>query len=88
MAMTEFIGIALSLAAGGVFGGVFFGGLWWTTARALNSRTPAIWLVLSFPVRAGVALTGFYAVAGGDWRRVLACGIGFLATRGVITRLA
>ena len=45
--MSEHLGDALiglaALLAGGLLGGVFFGGLWWTVQRAVLSVAPARW---------------------------------------------
>ena len=39
--MSEAPYIALSVVAGTLLGGVFYGGLWWTVRRGLLSRQPA-----------------------------------------------
>jgi F1F0 ATPase subunit 2 len=38
-------------------------------------------------LRTGVALTGFYFVAGADWQRLLACLVGFMMARQIVMRL-
>jgi F1F0 ATPase subunit 2 len=83
--MSEFPGLLVALLAGVLLGMVFFGGLWWTIRRALASGRPAAWFLGSLVVRAAVALSGFFLVARGDWRRLLASLLGFLLARLFVT---
>jgi F1F0 ATPase subunit 2 len=78
--------LLLALIAGGVGGAIFFAGLWWTIRRGLGSSAPAAWFIGSFVLRTGIVVGGFYFVYGGDWRRLLACTLGFLAVRGFVLR--
>lgn len=78
---------AWSLAAGCGIGAVFFGGLWWTVRLCMTARQPALWIIGSLLLRMGIALSGFYFVASGDWTRLLACVCGFILARLVVTRL-
>jgi F1F0 ATPase subunit 2 len=82
-----FSDFALALAAGLGLGAFFFGGLWWTTRRALASSRPAAWFVGSFVVRTGVTLGGFYLVGDGRWERLATCLLGFVVARMAATRL-
>jgi F1F0 ATPase subunit 2 len=77
----------LALAAGLCLGAFFFGGLWWTTRRALASSHPAAWFMGSFVVRTGVTLGGFYLLGGGHWERLAACLLGFVMARMAATQL-
>jgi F1F0 ATPase subunit 2 len=76
---------ALSLLAGLLLGAIFFGGLWWTVQRGVSAKTPAVWFLGSLLVRTMVVLGGFYLVSRGDWRRLIACFIGFFVARVVVT---
>jgi F1F0 ATPase subunit 2 len=79
--------LAGSLLAGVLLGAFFFGGLWWT----IQMRSPSQWSGLLFAgsllVRMAVAVTGFYFMSHGDWRRLVACLAGFLLARIAVTRL-
>jgi F1F0 ATPase subunit 2 len=86
--MNEMPTLIFALLAGALLGAVFFGGLWWTIRRALASARPAAWFLCSLLLRTGVALSGFYFVSGGDWRRLAACLLGFLLARMAMMRLA
>lgn len=86
--MSEYLVAALSLLAGFLLGGFFFGGLWWTVRSLLTSQRPALWLFASMVTRVSVTLTGFYFTGGTEWKRWLACLIGFVVARGVINRLS
>jgi F1F0 ATPase subunit 2 len=79
--MNEHLGLILALLAGALLGAIFFGGLWWTIQRAVSSDWPAAWFLCSLLVRTAVALAGFYFVSRGDWRKLLACLLGFLLAR-------
>ena len=81
--------LALVLAglAGMALGAFFFGGLWWTVRKSLAASQPALWMLPSALLRVGVTLAGFYAVGVGDWRRLVACLVGFVVARQITLRL-
>jgi F1F0 ATPase subunit 2 len=85
--VTEVAILILALFMGIVLGTIFYGGLWWTVRRIVSSKSPGVWLIGSFLLRAMIAAGGFLFVARGDWRSILACFIGFLAARIGVTRL-
>jgi F1F0 ATPase subunit 2 len=78
---------AVALAGGAVLGGMFFGGLWWTTREGVASPRPVLWFVGSLLVRMSIALTGFYLVGRGDGARLLICLLGFVMARVAVMRL-
>lgn len=78
------LSMGLCVAAGASLGAVFFGGLWWTIQKGLRSTRPAAWFVLSLPLRVGITIGGFYLVSAGEWKRLLACLIGFVLVRALI----
>ncbi len=80
--------LILAAAAGLLIGWMFFGGLLWTVRRALASPSPALWVFASLLLRTGLALAGFYLVAGPHWARWAACLLGFTVARLVVTRLS
>jgi F1F0 ATPase subunit 2 len=80
--------LALAGVAGGLLGAVFFGGLWWTLRRAFASPRPALWVGSSLLLRMACVAVGFIVVSSGDWRRLLACLLGFWATRWLLVRLS
>jgi F1F0 ATPase subunit 2 len=84
--MSEAARLFLSGLAGALLGGFFFGGLWWTVRKSVSSARPAQWLLGSALLRMGVAVTGLYLVSGHHWQRLLACLLGFMAARAVVTR--
>ena len=88
MMMNETLALVLSWIAGGALGAIFFGGLWWTVRKSLASSQPAVWVFCSLLLRMGVTMTGFYFVSGADWQRLLACLVGFIMMRQVVTRLS
>jgi len=85
--MNDPLTLAFALAAGAVLGAMFYGGLWWTVRRGIASRRAALWFLGSLLLRMGLALAGFYFVAGGDWQRLLLCLLGFVLARLAVTWL-
>jgi len=85
--MNETLTLALAWVTGGVLGTIFFGGLWWTIRKGVSSKQPAPWFFGSLLLRMSIALTGFYFVSGGHWDRLLACLLGFVIARFIVTRL-
>ena len=86
--MNESLVLALTWLAGLVLGGVFFGGLWWTVRRGVTSRRPALLFLGSMVLRTSIVIAGFYVVSDAHWQRLLACLLGFVIARFLVTRFA
>jgi len=86
--MIEFLPLAAACAAGLLLGAIFFGGLWWTVHRGVSAKRPALWFLGSVVLRTSIVLVGFYLVSSGDWKRLLACLLGFVIARFLATSLA
>lgn len=82
--MIEWMPYALAWFAGLVLGGMFFGGLWWTVQVCLLENRAPTWLVVSWLVRMGVTLTGFYLVGREHWHFLLVCLLGFVIARAMV----
>jgi F1F0 ATPase subunit 2 len=79
--------ILLAAFLAGMFLGFFyFGTLWLTVRRIMDSRFPAFLSLGSFFGRLTVTLCGFYLVMGGHWERLLASLIGFFLIRRLLIR--
>jgi F1F0 ATPase subunit 2 len=85
--MIEAPSLVLALFAGLVLGAMFFGGLWWTVRRIAEPSASAFGFLGSLLLRMAVVLGGVYWVGDGDWRRLCACLVGFLAARILASRL-
>ena len=85
--MNETLTLAVAWLAGGLLGAIFFGGLWWTVRKGVSSARPALWFLGSGLLRMGIVLAGFYFVSGGQWKRLVACLVGFVIARVVVTWL-
>ncbi|MCW5600822.1 ATP synthase subunit I [Nitrosomonas sp.] len=72
--------------AGLVLGTIFFGGLWWTVQKGISFKHPAIWFLGSWLLRTSIILVGFYVVSDGYWDRLLACLLGFIIMRFIVTQ--
>jgi F1F0 ATPase subunit 2 len=77
-----------AFAAGVVLGAAFFGGLWWTVARALTAPAPAAWFAVSALVRMAVVLSGLYCFARLGLPSLCACLCGLLVARGAVKHLS
>ncbi|MFO7663677.1 MAG: ATP synthase subunit I [Chloroflexota bacterium] len=86
--MNEMLSLAPALASGLLLGAIFFGGLWWTVRKSVSSKQPTLWFFGSLLLRMSIALAGFYFVSGGHWERLLACLLGFVTARLIVTRLS
>lgn len=73
--------LALSFMGGICIGLFYFGGLWWTVRRLPDAKSAGLWMSASFLVRTVVSLAGFYGIMGGEWQRLLAALLGFVAVR-------
>ena len=85
--MVELQSLAPAFVAGLVLGAIFFGGLWWTVRGGLITAQPALWFLGSLLLRTGIALGGFFLVAGTEWERWLTCLLGFIVARLMVHRL-
>ena len=81
------VGVAAAFFAGAALGCLYFLGLWYTVRRQARLRHPTPWLLLSLFGRLALLLAGFYFVMSGSWQRLLACVVGFIVARLVMTRL-
>lgn len=74
-------------ALGGVALGIlFFGGLWWTVRAIVGSPRSVLLQFASLMLRTAATLLGFYAIGGGDARRLVAGLAGFVLARVLVTR--
>jgi F1F0 ATPase subunit 2 len=79
--------LATDLLAGVLLGAFFFGGLWWTIRSSPPSQWSGLLFSASLLLRMAVAITGFYLVSHGEWRKLVTCLVGFLLARIAVTRL-
>jgi F1F0 ATPase subunit 2 len=90
-AMIEALALIASLIpalfAGLVLGAIFFGGLWWTVRRIAEPSAGPFGFLGSLLLRMALVLGGVYWIGDGDWRRLCACLVGFLAARILASRL-
>jgi F1F0 ATPase subunit 2 len=85
--MNEIGFLIVSFIAGFLLGAFFFGGLWWTTKKAVLSKSPALWFFASLFIRLGATITGFYFIGHGHWERMLICLLGFIIARAIGLRI-
>ncbi len=78
--------LAGALGLGVAIGLFYFGGLWWTVRRMPTARRPELWILVGFYARAGLGLTAIFFASGGRWDGLMACVIGFMAARMLLTR--
>jgi F1F0 ATPase subunit 2 len=85
--MNEALSLVCAWLAGGILGAIFFGGLWWTVHQGVSAAQPALWFLGSLLVRMSIALAGFYFVGRDHWERLIACLVGFVVARWIVTYL-
>ena len=78
--------LVIAFLGGAGLGVFYFAGLWWTVQKLASTQSPALLSLGSFAVRTAVVLTGFYFIMGGQWERLMACLVGFVAARIVLLR--
>lgn len=83
--MTEPLLVVFALLAGILLGAFFFGGLWWTIRKGINSKRVALWFLGSMLLRTGVVMLGFYLLLGDSWQRMLVGLLGFFIARLLVT---
>lgn len=76
----------VAFAVGAALGTLYFGGLWITVRRLASSPQPAFLMFVSYLLRVGVVLTGFYLVMDGRWEPLAASMVGFLLARSLVVR--
>ncbi len=85
--MNDGLTLIFACVAGMLLGGLFFGGLWWTIRKCVVTEYPARWMLGSAVTRMSITLAGFYFVSAGQFKPLLACLVGFIAARLLVTRL-
>ncbi|MEO6407546.1 MAG: ATP synthase subunit I [Burkholderiaceae bacterium] len=86
--MNDSLALPVATLAGVLLGLFFFGGLWWTVRRAMDSPRPALWIGGSLLLRMACTAGGFVVVSAGNWQRMLACLLGFWAARWLVVRIS
>ena len=79
--MSEIFDLGEAIVAGLLLGVLFFGGLWLTVVKSLDSKRPWVWFLTSMVLRTSITLAGFYQLAGTSMKRLLLCCGGFIAAR-------
>ena len=84
-ATNDVFGAAIAFIGGFFLGVVFYGGLWWTTRKALSVRRPAVLVAGSFFLRIAVVSAGFLIISAMQWQRLLMSLAGLLIARLMFT---
>ena len=79
--MSDFLLLFVAMLAGFLLGALFFGGLWWTVHKGIQSENPAFWFLGSLLLRTGLVLAGFYFGSQGHWSKFVAYLLGFIVAR-------
>lgn len=87
MEMNDILNLLPAVLAGMLLGVIFFGGLWLTVNKGLGSKRATLIFFGSLILRMAIIVTGFYFVGGDSWQKMLACLVGFLIARVVITNI-
>ena len=84
-------GLLFVCFVGFAFGGIFFGGLYWTIRKSMFSERPGFWLLSSSFVRVTLILYGFFLILNSQlgsqpWQQLAVCLLGFVIARSLILR--
>ena len=85
--MNEMLNLLPAMLGGIALGILFFGGLWLTVRKGIDSKRPAFIFLGSLIIRMGIVIIGFYYVGANSWQMMLACLGGFLIARIAIFHL-
>jgi len=87
MTTAEILNLMLAFFAGVAVGAAFFGVLWWTVLQGVRTSRPALLFLASFLLRMTFVLIAFYLVGTAHLDRLVACLLGFMLGRVLVTRL-
>jgi F1F0 ATPase subunit 2 len=82
--MNETMYMILTFISGMALGIIFFGGLWLTVRKMVESTKSALWMLGSFLFRMSITLIGFYYVSQNNLQRLIICLLGFIAARFIV----
>lgn len=85
--MVDNVVIAISVLVGSMLGIIYFAGLWWTVSKGIVSNRPAFWFLISFLVRTGLVVAGFFWVSHGGLSSLIVCMMGFLLGRQLVLHM-
>lgn len=77
--------LIVAFTSGLTLGAANLTALWLVLRRLPTVRHPTLWLMTSAAVRMAAILLGFYWIMDGRWQLLLACLLGFIAVRVVVT---
>lgn len=85
--MNDLLMTLLVLLGGSCLGLMFFGGLWFTSKKMLDSKNLALWYIGSLFIRVGTTLLGFYYMGQHNLKYMLICLLGFIIARFIVIRM-
>ena len=86
--MAEPLTLVPAFLEGFLLGVFFFGGLWWTVRKGIQSERVAFYFIASMLLRTGVVMLGFYLLMGESWLKMLVGLLGFSLARMIVLRRA
>lgn len=78
--------LLLSFLAGGLLGGLYFSGLWYTVRRLPTAARPGLLIIGSFLLRLAPFLAAIYLLAAAHWSNLLGAMAGVLLARTLLIR--
>jgi F1F0 ATPase subunit 2 len=84
--MNEILHVLLAFITGAALGVMFFLGLWLTIQKIATAKTPGLLMMISFLLRTGITLLGFYYVSFNNPELLLICLAGFILARIIVKR--
>lgn len=84
--MIDYMTLLFAFITGTALGVFFFGGLWWTVLKGINTKNPGLIFSLSLIFRTGITVACFLFVSRGYFNRLAACLLGFFIARWFVMR--
>ena len=86
MSVSDWIILCLGFLSGIAIGVFYFGGIWFTVQNMTKVKSPRLWVLSSFVLRAVIVLAAFYGMLQYRWEFLAVALAGFMIARFYLVR--